>query len=121
MKKYLAFLFFFLSALTFAPSAGAQQANYVVRGYVVTVSSTAAQCVAPSSSMQALYIENIGGVNNVYYDFSPNIASSSASPLLPAAGNGNKWWPPGSAPRNGLSCVTTSGSATVYVAVYSPQ
>lgn len=116
---------FFFSTLVFLACyigpAFAQQVNYVTRAYPVPVTTTAAVCVPANNAMQALYIENIGGTNNAYFDFLPNTASASASPLLAASGNGNKWWPPGSAPRNGLSCVSTGGSTTVYVAIYTPS
>lgn len=117
VNKFLSFVLF---SLVFAFPALAQQSNLVVRSYIVSVGSTASQCVPASSAMVALYIENVGGTNNIYYDYSPNVATTGAS-LLSATGNGNKWWPTGNAPRTGLSCITSSSTSNLFIAIYSTQ
>lgn len=114
------FLLSFIFSFFFALPALAQQSNLVVRSYIVSIGSTASQCVPASSNIVALYIENVGGTNNIYYDYSPNVATTGAS-LLAATGNGNKWWPTGNAPRGGLSCITSSSTSNLFIAIYSTQ
>lgn len=120
MKKLL---FALALAAVLLPQRGAAQSTLVnVRAttYVVTVGTSSSQCVPASSQMTGLYVENTGGTNNVYVNFAPAAATSSDM-LLAATGNGNKYWPPGTAPRGGLTCLAATSTSTVFVVVYTPQ
>lgn len=92
---------------------GLNVGNSVTQSGNVTTGS--AQCVAAQSNIQTLFLFN-NGSNTIWFRVNDGTApSANAAGSIPIAQNTGWWWPYGTAPRNGLNCISPGGASALTV------
>jgi len=114
--RYLAPLLLLFAAPAFAQSQVNVRVDDSQSGNVTTGAAT---CVAANNNIRTLFIYN-NGDQIIWYRPLPGTAAAEGAGSTPIAANSGWFWEAGTAPRNGLSCISASGTQglTVIVGYY---